>query len=67
MITLRIQINLSRRSHYWPPRNYSHVNIRIMNLEIDSNHGALNIYGERVRFLEGGGWIPVRFAFSILA
>lgn len=55
MITLRIQINLSRRSHYWPPRNYTHVNIRITNLEIDSNHGALSIYGEKVRVFEEGG------------
>lgn len=67
MITLKIQSNLSRKSDDRPPRNYSHVNIRITNLEIDSNHDALSISEERVRFFEGGGWSPVRFVYSILA
>lgn len=55
MITLKIQSNLSRKSDDRPPRNYSHVNFRITNLEIDSNHDALSISEERVRFFEGGG------------
>lgn len=67
MITLKIQSNLSRKSDDRPPRNYSHVNIRITNLEIDSNHDALSISEERVRFFEGRGWSPVRFVYSILA
>lgn len=55
----KYKYNLNWKSNYWPPRDYSHANIRIMNLDIDSNIGSVSTCGERVKFFVYEGMVSL--------